>query len=96
VHPWAFAQGPQSPRRGGAKTIDIARDGSPRSLTHDERRTYVYLEACPALPMSREEIERYWTRPQAALVCSLGWLTGLEGRQARPPGPRTLPMNPEP
>jgi hypothetical protein len=34
----------------------------------------------PALPVSRNQIEEYWTRRQPAIVASLGWLTGLEGR----------------
>jgi hypothetical protein len=41
----------------------------------------------PGLPASRQEVEEYWSRRQAAIVASLGWLTGLEGRQPRPRGP---------
>ncbi|MGH8926408.1 MAG: nucleotidyl transferase AbiEii/AbiGii toxin family protein [Acidimicrobiia bacterium] len=41
----------------------------------------------PALPVNRQEIEDYWTRRQPAIVASLGWLTGLEGRQFRPQNP---------
>lgn len=41
----------------------------------------------PTLPAIRDEIETYWTRRQPEIVRSLDWLTGLEGRQPRPPGP---------
>lgn len=40
----------------------------------------------PTLPMSRQEIEDYWTGRQPTVVRSLEWLTGRQG-QRQPPGP---------